>query len=151
MSDPNNVRILLTSDAETIATFARTKIDAADAMEAEMASWTARWRPEALAHYLPQGWSFGAFDSNGGARGIILGQPLLFHRGLTQTLWVEELIYDDVTTAHALIDVAYRWARDKHLQCVLMEARPELEFILHEWKNIHRVGERLLELRSAKY
>ena len=32
-----------------------------DAMEREMQAWDARWRAEALDHYLALGWSFGIF------------------------------------------------------------------------------------------
>jgi hypothetical protein len=151
MNDLVDVRILLLSDAEALGRFARERITIKDPMEAEMASWNARWRPEALAHYLPQGWSFGAFGADGAMKGFILGQPLLFYRGLTQTLWIEDLGHDDVATARALLDVVYRWSRDKHLQCVLLEAKPDLQFIVHEWKNVHRIEDGLIELRTSKY
>ena len=151
MNDQLEVRILLATDADVIGAYARTKIKISDPMEAEMASWNARWRVEALAHYLPQGWSFGAFEPGGALKGFILGQPLLFYRGLTQTLWVEDLIYDDVAVAQALLDVAYRWSRDKHLQCLLLEARPDLQFVLHEFKNVHRADAPLIEVRTAKF
>lgn len=148
-----DVRILLTSDAEHITTFARARLAHAipDAMDQEMASWTARWRPEALTHYLPQGWSFGAFAADGRLAGYVLAQPLLFYRGLTQTLWVEDLQFADVTVGKQLLEVAYKWARDKHLQCVLLESQTDLQFILHEWKNVHRVDSPLIEVRSAKF
>ena len=150
MPDETEIRILLPTDAESIAAFARSKIKATDPMELEMAGWTARWRPESLAHYLPKGWSFGAFDAAGGARGFVLGQPLLFYRGLTQTLWIEDLVYDDVAVAHALIDVTYRWSRDKHLQCVLLEARDDLQFVLNDYASA-RLSGGLVEIRTAKF
>ena len=97
--------------------FAKTQITAADPMEREMQSWNARWRAEALDHYLPQGWSFVALDDDK-VVGFLIAQPLLFFRGLTQTLWVEDVLGPD---AEALIEAARAWARDKHLQCVLCD------------------------------
>lgn len=153
MTDAAEIRILLPTDADQILNYARRKLGAEikDPMELEMAAWTARWRAEALAHYLPQGWSFGAFAADQTLTGYLLGQPLLFYRGLTQTLWVEDLGFDDVAVAKALMDVAYRWARDKHLQCVLLESQSDLQFILHEFKNVHRAEAPLVEVRSAKF
>lgn len=91
-----------------------------DPMEREMKSWSARWRGEALDHYLKLGWSYGAFE-NGQLRGFVLGQPFLFHRGLTQTLWLEHLEAENSEIENFLLDCASKWARDKHFQCVLME------------------------------
>src|SRR5262249_13956823 len=116
------MRILLPEHKEAIMDFAKRRLAAReqDPMEREMKSWSARWRSESLDDYLKLGWSYGAFEGEE-LKGFVLGQPFLFHRGLTQTLWLEHLEAEDDTTANALLDIAARWARDKHFQCVLME------------------------------
>ena len=89
------------------------------------ASWQARWRRESLDHYLKLGWSFIARRNNQ-AVGFFLGQPFLFFRGQTQTLWVEHVEAAHPDVFFALIDVAIQIAREKHLQRVLFD---ESEFI----------------------
>ncbi len=121
-----------------------------DPMELEMAGWNARYRPEALEHYLPLGWSFGAFVG-GVLQGYVLGQPIVFLRGLTQTLWIENLSAELPAVSRVLMETAHRWARDKHLQCLLMELGPTTEFVLTQWPQAHRVDGGLIELKSAKY
>lgn len=105
-----------------------------DPMEREMQSWSARWRGEALDHYLPHGWSFGAFKDSQ-LCGFIMGQPFLFCRGLTQTLWIEHVECASPEIEARLLDIAYRWARDKHLQCLLREGPDG----------------RLIEIKSARF
>ena len=104
-----------------------------------------------MNHYLPQGWSFGAFGADGRTRGFVLAQPFLFHRGLTQTLWVETLEFDDAAVAKALVDTVYRWSRDKHLQCVLVESTPATQFVLEGWPSARVVDGSLVELRTARF
>ncbi len=144
-------RILLEKDLEALMSFEsqRLTLQIADPMEREMKAWDARWRKEALGHYLPQGWSFGVFEGEK-LVGYFLGQPYLFHRGLTQTLWIEHLAYESMKVAEELVNTAYKWARDKHLQAVLMEKFPETEFMLELYPKALVVGG-LIELRSAKF
>ncbi len=146
------IRILLPTDQETVAKFARERLEltAGDRMEVEMNSWIARWRPESLAYYLPQGWSFGAFQ---GAKmvGFILGQPLIFFRGLTQTLWIEDLIFTEPDVGLQLLEVAYKWSKDKHLQCVLVESSAARVQLVQGWKNAHHGEEPMIELRSSRF
>jgi hypothetical protein len=120
MSENWDLRILQLSDREAVMDFAKHQLAfrISDPMEREMQSWSARWRGEALDHYLPQGWSFGAFK-DGKLQGFILAQPVLFYRGLTQTLWVEHVESELPEVAAQLLDCAQRWARDKHFQCVV--------------------------------
>lgn len=110
-----------------------------------MSSWNARWRGESLDHYLPQGWSFGAFAPAGHLKGFVLAQPILFHRGLTQTLWIECVEAEDQDVARALVDTVSKWARDKHFQCVLLE-----DFGV-ELPGARVTNETLIELRTAKF
>jgi hypothetical protein len=102
----------------------RAKREIPDEMGRELASWKARWRSEQLQHYLTLGWSFGAFE-NGTLNGYILGQPLLFFRGLTQTLWIEHLSYNSIEIGEALIESAFKWAKDKHFQTMLVSDLPK--------------------------
>ncbi len=147
-----HARILLPADKELLLQFSRARLEAKvdDSMEREMQSWSARWRPEALEHYLPQGWSFGVFRGDL-LEGYFLAQPYLFHRGLTQTLWIEKFAYNSDEAARLLIDTGYKWARDKHFQCVLIEGSEETRFIFEQYKQAHPVEAGLIELRSAKF
>ncbi|MGZ3723175.1 MAG: hypothetical protein ACXVA9_09605 [Bdellovibrionales bacterium] len=122
MSESLDLRILQHADKQAIMEFAKRQLASRieDPTEREMQSWSARWREESLDHYLPLGWSFGAYKGDA-LTGFILGQPLLFFRGLTQTLWLESIEALSPQIHAQLIDCAQRWARDKHLQCALME------------------------------
>ena len=89
-------------------------------------SWQAKWRREALEHYLKLGWSFIA-RRDGAVVGFFLAQPFLFFRGQTQSLWVEWIESSGAEVTEALIDVAVKVAREKHLQRVLFAEAKELE------------------------
>ena len=153
MSTALNARILLPTDKEALLAFERARAVHAigDEMEREMHSWTARWRGEALDHYLPQGWSFGVFEGEE-MRAYALAQPYLFHRGLTQTLWIEHFVRENEPAAKVLIETLYKWARDKHFQCVLIEGSEETRFILEDYANKAQPVEKgLIELKSARF
>lgn len=147
-----DTRILLEKDLESIVAFEKLRLELVitDPMERELAAWNARWRKEALDHYLPQGWSFGVFE-RGELRGYFLGQPYLFHRGLTQTLWIEHIAFNDPAIGKELMDVAHKWAKDKHLQTVLMENSPSTAFVLEQFPKAIADREGLIELRSARF
>lgn len=147
-----DTRILMEKDLETIVAFEKERLYLAisDPMERELAAWNARWRKEALDHYLPQGWSFGAFN-NGQLLGYFLGQPYIFHRGLTQTLWIEHIAFNDAAAGKELMDVAHKWAKDKHLQTVLMENSAATAFVLESFPKAIVDREGLIELRSARF
>jgi hypothetical protein len=116
---PMELRILQPSDKQALIEFGQMQLAQthSDPMEREMQSWNARWRAEALDHYLPLGWSFAAYASE--LQGFLLAQPLLFYRGLTQTLWVETVQAATPEIAQQLLEAVRAWARDKHFQCVL--------------------------------
>ena len=147
-----DLRILMPSDKEVLMVFARAQLAArvTDPMELEMLSWCARWRPEALDYYLPQGWCFGAF-SGLEIRGFLIAQPLLFYRGLTQTLWIEHGEFTAAAVAHQLLECVYRWARDKHFQCVLGESSAILQEAIRDWKPAEVHDARLIEIKSSRY
>lgn len=147
------VRILLTTDRDALLNFSKERLQkkSGNSMEAEMQSWTAPWRAESLDHYLPTGWCFGAFDNENRLQGYVLAQPFLFFRGKTQTVWVEHLEFDDKAAGPLLIDTVYRWSRDKHMQCVLVENSEDSVHSLEGWPNVQSVREKYLEIKSARY
>lgn len=159
MNQLHEIRILLPEDKESVLAFASAlaELEISDPIERELQSWSSRSRPEALDHYLRLGWSYGAFDINTGQLlGFLLAQPLLFYRGLTQTVWVEELAHkpEDLTVALELLNTAYRWARDKHVQCLLLESDSRSVMgILPQWEfanRAHTLNAPLIEVRSSK-
>lgn len=118
-----DLKILEPKNDRDILEFESTRASHLDPIERELKSWTARWRQEQLQHYLSLGWSYGAFQDNK-LLGYVLAQPLLFFRGLTQTLWVEHLSYLDVPVGESLLESCWKWAKDKHFQTVLVSNLP---------------------------
>ncbi len=119
-------QILNLSDLEEIESFERKKLveQIADPIEQELASWKAPWRKESLEFYAGLGWSFVARDSASGQfLGYFLAQPFLFFDGYTQTLWVEHLHCSSIQVRDQLCEIAYKVAREKHLQQVLFPNR----------------------------
>ena len=147
-----DIRVLLPHDKDAVLALARTFHDRAidDPMERELQSWTAPWRAEALDHYLKLGWSYGAF-SGAELKGFLLAQPILFFRGLTQTLWVESLLSESAQTSQELLDTVHRWARDKHFQCVWVEGEKELRAQASSFKQAINKNVDYVELRSSRY
>lgn len=95
----------------------RLELTIADEVERQMAVWSTSWRREFLEHYAASGWSFVLIETaTEKCAGVVLGQMLTFYQGHPQVLWIEHLSGTRETEAHRLLDIAYRWARDKHLQ-----------------------------------
>ena len=129
-------QVLSSPDIEEVFNYAneRLKVSEPDEQERMFKSWAAKWRREALEHYLKLGWSFIARDeSSGRTVGFFLGQPFLFFRGQTQTLWVEHIEADNDEVKHQLVDTAVRIAREKHLQRVLFANSHTLTSELKNW------------------
>lgn len=122
-----------------------------DPVDAELLSWHARWRKESLQYYLPLGWSFGVWsdDEKDQLLGYLLAQPFLFFRGLTQTLWVEHLSWTSEQVLDVLIEVAYKWSRDKHLQKVIFSSNDEIKDRLQPYSP-QAIQDDLLELKTSK-
>lgn len=112
--------VLEPNHKEMIMSFERARMNPSHSLEQEMQTWDARWRSEALDHYLRLGWSFAVMNSHN-LRSYVLAQPFVFFRGRTQTLWVEWLGATEVDQAHRALEVAYRWAREKHFQNLVMD------------------------------
>ena len=127
-------RVIQLSDLPEISQFEQEKliVNIADENERTFHTWSARWRPEALEHYLPMGWSFLARDtetsspnsSEGTLVGYFLAQPFLFMEGQAQCLWVEHLNYSSLQARDELCDLAFRLSREKHFQRVLFPNIP---------------------------
>lgn len=148
-----DVIVLRKDDADTVLAFEKERLAEAvpDEIEREFASWNARWRPEALEHYLSSGWCFGVWSREGQSQllGYFLAQPILFFRGMTQTLWVEHVAYSTQEVGRHLVEVAYRMARDKHMQKVLFMDHAKLEFALEPWKPTALLDD-IAEVKSSK-
>ncbi len=146
------VRILLPTDHVQIVAFSKARLQArvGHAMEAELQSWSAPWRQESLEHYLPQGWSFAAIAEDGQIVAYALAQPVLFFRGLTQTLWVEHFEFATPEAGLQVMDTLYRWARDKHLQCVLVDNSEDNRACLKDWPQATAIQMDKIEIRSSR-
>ncbi|MBC7467097.1 MAG: hypothetical protein H7256_14000 [Bdellovibrio sp.] len=115
-------RIAQLSDVEAVYNFEMKQKFAADddEMETMMAVWSSSFRKEALEHYFKLGWSFIGSNSKNEVVGFFMGQPLLFFDAQTQTLWIEYVSAKNLTITTELVDIAYRLAREKHFQRVLV-------------------------------
>jgi hypothetical protein len=110
------LKIMTPEDLEDVLAFEMARLTG-EGIDREMKAWHAPWRREALEHYSKLGWSF-LQRENGKVVGYVICQPILFYQSFTQTLWVEHVGATDEDIGEAMIEVAYRWARDKHLQKV---------------------------------
>jgi hypothetical protein len=118
MSDISEIKILQPSDQAAILQFERARLPATP--DSFMSEWHAPWRTEALEHYLPLGWSFGLFSKAAGTlTAYFLAQPQLFINGMTQSLWLEHVSFQNENEARRLMEVAYRLSREKHFQVLL--------------------------------
>ena len=144
-------KVLVLNDSDLIQNFERSLIESTsgDPIEAEMLTWNASWREESLKHYLPLGWSFGAWVKQE-LVGYFLAQPLVFSRGLTQTLWVERLqaITPEITSE--LVEIAYKLSREKHLQKVLFYEDSDSQLKHSSVIQLKPLEEKVWELKTSK-
>lgn len=112
--------VLQPQHKEQIVDLEKSFLGDVDDIRSQMKMWDARWRSEALDHYLNLGWSFGHFE-NDQLKAYVLAQPFVFFKGWTQTLWVEWLSGVDQDSRLSMVDTVYRWARDKHFQALVFE------------------------------
>lgn len=107
-----------------------------DEIEREFVAWRAPWRVEALEHYLALGWSFALWETkeeDSPLLGYFLAQPLLFFRGMAQSLWLEHLQAPTPEIKNELLDIAYRLCRDKHFQNLLVPTH--IDFDKTRWQD----------------
>ena len=110
-----SLKVLRPENQVEIQKYAKTKSNPDNPFE----EWSAPWREESLKHYLPQGWCLGAYEGEQ-LRGFVLAQPILFWMKNTQSLWVEFVLADNAEIEDQLLQAAIGWAKDKHLQRVVM-------------------------------
>jgi hypothetical protein len=144
--------VLRSNDEEAILSFEMKRLDADDSldvMEKQLKSWHAKWRKESLEHYLNIGWSFAIWDSPNKLNllGYVLCQPLLFFRGMTQTLWVEHLSAANDEVSEKLGEIIYRWSRDKHLQQIVLPK--EYQPVVKSYSSVAMDGE-LISVNTSK-
>lgn len=148
------VQILTEKHIESVLSFERQLLDQnteIDPMEKEMASWHAKWRQEQLEHYLSLGWSAGIFNEDYQLQAYYLAQPIVFFRGLTQTIWVEHFAFQDKRDMQTLFEVCYRQAREKHLQAVIIHNPSEPVEDIHDGLKIQKLDDELLMVKTAKF
>lgn len=119
----DRLRVLRIEDKEKIQNFETKKNQDNQDPLAFMVSWSAPWRDESLDHYLNLGWSMGFFNhaemlKRSDLEGYVLVQPILFFRGLTQSLWIESIRADSAEVFSTLLEGILRVAKEKHLQQV---------------------------------
>lgn len=141
--------ILQPHHKELISLFEKASLPEDAPLSLQMKTWDARWREESLDHYLSLGWSFGVFKE-GELSAYILAQPFVFFRGMTQTLWVEWLGAINQAEADRVIDVAYRWARDKHFQKVATDSEQSFSSYIRESSFNFELDEGLMTLKTSK-
>lgn len=115
----DELKIMTPEDLEDILAFEMARLPG-EGIDREMKSWHAPWRREALEHFSKLGWSF-LQRKDGKITSYILCQPVLFFQSWTQTLWIEHVGADDAVEGANMIEIAYRWSRDKHLQKVFFK------------------------------
>ena len=145
------LKILDSSALEQILAFEQAKLatQIADEMERELYSWNARWRKESLEHYLNLGWSFGVWQDQE-LVGYALDPPLLFFRGQTQSLWVDQLSARNLQVTVKLIECLYRWSRDKHLQTILFSEGESHRSSLADFGPVRDLENSIVELRTSR-
>lgn len=151
------IRILQITDVDAVSSFERERLKAQPSfieksdIELEMEEWHAPWRKEALEYYLPLGWSFSVWSENK-LVGYFLGQPQVFTRGLTQTLWLERLIAPTQNIADQLIELAYRVCKEKHFQKLIIRMPLELSEITTGLPfRIEKHQDNLFEIKTSRY
>ena len=79
-----------------------------------------------------------------------MAQPQLFVRGLTQSLWLEHMNFDTEETGRNLLDVAYRFSREKHLQSLLMP-KGEWQDLLPPNSKVSDWEKNYCQVKTAKF
>jgi hypothetical protein len=136
-----NIKILRPQDHKSILEYEKKLISStiAEEIERELMEWDAPWRMESLEHYLPQGWSFAMWEGVEGESpllGYFLAQPLLFHKGIVQSLWLEHLQAVTSEVRSTLMEVIYKTCREKHFQQIIV---PEV-LDLGSWQGLETIA-----------
>lgn len=144
-------QVLSSNDLEEIFAFAENNLRAEmpDDVERTFHIWMVKWRKEALEHYLKLGSSFIARNPNKEVVGFYLAQPLLYFRGQNQTYWIEHVEARDPQVKEALVEVAVRHAREKHVQRVLFADAHALMPQLMKW-SAQLITDEIAEVKTTK-
>ncbi len=145
----SNFKVLSPQNQAEILQLEGLKISHLDEIARMQISWNAPWRPESLEFYLKTGWCIGMYNDADMLQAYFLAQPMLFVENYTQTLWIEHLSYPDEEVGLALIDFAYRYGRDKHLQRVLFKDDPVFEKVDLPFK-VSATNKKYLEVFTTK-
>jgi hypothetical protein len=113
----DKLRVLRFEDKSSILDFEAQKAASNENPLAFMDNWSAPWREESLDHYLGLGWCMGFFEGDQ-IQGYVLVQPVLFFRGLTQSLWIESVRGATSEIFSTLFEAIIRVSKEKHLQQV---------------------------------
>lgn len=145
----SNFKVLTIQNLEEVSAREEAKIKNLDEIGRMQVVWKAPWRGESLEHYLKTGWCIGMYSDQGKLDAYFLAQPILFMESLTQTLWIEYLSYDNMDDGLKLLDFAYRYGRDKHLQRVLFNKDSIFEKVTLPFKVVSQ-NKNYLEVYTTK-
>lgn len=144
--------VLRETDGESLIEWERelARAGPGTAEDQRLLEWDSVWRPESMQHYLSMGWCFGYRDTESKWLGYFLAQPILFFRGMTQTLWVERVQATDPRVGRSLIDLAVRVGKDKRMQKVVFFGLQGYDEILQEWPSANNCGE-FWEIKATRF
>lgn len=148
------IRNLTHDDIDKILELERSFLTQDEEIERAMEEWSARWREEQLMHYISTGWSYGIWnlDEKGNEVSLssyFIAQVLLYFKSNTQTLWIERIKANNPKEEGELLEVAYRFAREKHLQKVLFEKELFRTEILDNYK-VNPLDDEHLWIKTTK-
>ena len=115
-----NIKVLTIAEKDEITNFENSIRVHLSKEEQIFANWNSSTRPEFLDHYLPLGWSMGIWDEKQSLKGFFLAKVILFFRGKMQSLHIEHMSYLNEDVFDALMDTAYKCAKEKHLQNLIL-------------------------------
>jgi len=150
MSEKYQARVIDVSELDEFMAFEQANLtrNVQDEQVRMFLSWNAPWRKESLEFYFPKGWCF-AVRKEERLVGYFLAQPVLFFRQMTQTLWMEHVTFENKEVGEFLLDLAFKTAREKHIQSVFILPTEELIPLLLA-KNAKLVGDNFYEFQSTK-
>lgn len=114
------IRVLTIFEKDEITNFENSIKNSLPPEEQIFAKWNSSTRSEFLDHYLPLGWSMGIWDNKQNLKGFFLAQVILFYRSKMQSLHIEHISYLNEEVFNTLLDTAYKCAREKHLQDIVL-------------------------------
>ncbi len=145
----SNFKVIGQQEIPLIQSFEKAKLSHLNEVEQMTISWNASWREESLEFYLKTGWCIGMWDESQNFCGYFLAQPLIYMETYTQTLWVEHIGCTTPENFLALVEFAYKYAKEKYLQRILFNKNKDFEKIQMPYK-IVRENQNYLEIHTTK-